>query len=70
MNNDIHELNINELGTVSGGLQDNPWEDQANQRAAASTGATGTVGGSIGGQLGFGGGAGRWGGGATGGHPV
>jgi hypothetical protein len=64
------ELNIHELDTVCGGLQDNPFKDAENQRAAASTGATGTVGGSIGGQLGFGGSAGHWGGGATGGNPI
>ena len=48
MTNDICELNVNDLDTVSGGLQDNPFKDAENQRAAASTQGQGTVGGSIG----------------------
>jgi hypothetical protein len=47
-----HELNLNELDAVSGGLQRNPYRDPINQQEAAGiSGGSNTVGGSIGGQL-------------------
>jgi bacteriocin-like protein len=62
-----HELNINELDAVSGGLQRIPAKDAANQRSAAQNDGSHTVGGSIGGQLV--GSVAEFGCAATGGHP-
>jgi hypothetical protein len=36
-----HELEINELNAVSGGLQRNPWMDAENQRIANQNKGTG-----------------------------
>ena len=50
MNKDIRELNIDELGAVSGGLMRNPDKDAANQRVADQNNGQG-FGATIGNQL-------------------
>jgi bacteriocin-like protein len=63
-----HELNINELDAVSGGLQRNPWMDATNQQHAAQDNDPNTFGGSLTGNLV--GSVGEFGVAATGGHPL
>ncbi len=61
-----HELKLNELDTISGGLARNPYRDNWNQQEANLDKGGDTVGGSIGGTLV---GPATGGAGSTGGHP-
>jgi bacteriocin-like protein len=67
MTHETHELNINELDAVSGGLRRIPDEDRFNQALANANKADGTVGGSLQGNLIT---PTSFGGEATGGHTI
>jgi bacteriocin-like protein len=63
-----HELNINELDAVSGGLKRIPDADRFEQELAAQNNNPNTVGGNLTGNLA--GGVAPWGCAAVGGHPI